>query len=283
MEWIKREKVFVAVVAGLAVALLVWNGMFRGKTVRAIEEARLKRGQIAAELNALNDQGVPLAEQISLAQEALGNLRKALSAEEKATEYVQAGRFRPPSGIPPVVHFNDQLAGANQQLQNRTMVKGISWKLNNRTVGFPGGMLPENLAEEYLIRLAIVFRVVEALAEEPSGSVLAIHEIAPVEAAGGWAGGMPGGGVLREKAYIDRVPVRLKFEAKGPSVFRILYNLSRHDPTQDRSFLRLESLIAERPDPNQERLLVTMTVEGVVVRPGMPLHPESPPGEEEWR
>lgn len=283
MNWIKREKGFVAVVAVLVVALLAWNGMFRSSTVRAIEEARSKRAEIAVELNALNDQGVPVAEQILQAKEALGNVRRALAAEEKATGYVQAARFRPPSGVPSIVHFNDQLAGANQQLQNRTMVKGISWKVNNRTVGFPGGMLPENLAEEYLIRLALIFRVVEALADEPSGSVLAIHDILPVETTGGWGAGAPGGGVLRERGYIDRIPVRIKFEAKGPAVFRILHNLSRQDPSQDRSYLRLDSLIAERPDPNQEKLMVTMSVEAIVIRPGMPLDPEDPRGEEGGR
>jgi hypothetical protein len=283
VDFVKRERLFVGTAACLAVALLAWNGLFRSKTALAIEEARSRRSAVAVELNALGEQGVPAPEQIALARESLATLRKAVTTEEGSVGYVQAGKFKPPAGVPPMVHFNAELAGANQQLQNKTMVKGISWKVNNRTVGFPGGMLPPDLGEEYLIRLAVVFRIVEAFADLPGGSVLAVHEIAPVEASGGWGGGAPGGGLLRETAYIDRIPVRFKFEAKGPALFRLLHAISRHDAAQERSFLRIDSLIAERPDPNQEKLVVTLTVEAVVVRPGKPLRPEASEPEEEWR
>ncbi len=279
MDWIKQEKKFVAIVGAFVVALMLWNSMIRSPSSQAIADARADRATAVAELNAFNDKGVPTPEQITVAEEALASLKKAVAAEEAAVAYVKDPRFVQDAGTPASVHFHDKLAGANQELQNMAMVRSIAWRVNNRTVGFSAEKIPDGLGEEYLLRLATVYRVIGAIGDLPNGSFAVIQEIAPVEAGGWGAGGQDS--ILRPDAYVDRVPVRIKFEGKGPAVFKMLHNLSSRDEAQNRTYLRIASLTAERPDANLEKLVVNMTVETVIVRPGKPLTPEeaTPPEE----
>jgi len=279
MEWIKQEKKFVAIVGAFGVALMLWNSMIRSPASQAIADARADRATAVAELNSFNDKGVPTPEQIQVAEEALASLKKAVAAEEAAVSYVKDPRFVPDGSTTPSAHFDDKRAGANQELQSMMLTRSVAWRVNNRTVGFSAERIPDGLGEEYLVRLATIYRVIGAIGDLPNGSFAAIQEIAPVEAGGWGAGGADS--ILRPEAYVDRIPVRIKFEGKGPAVFKILHNLSLRDEAQNRTYLRIAGFTAERPDANLEKLVVNMTVETVIVRPGKPLTAEAAaPGEE---
>ncbi|HLG43305.1 MAG TPA: hypothetical protein VI643_08065 [Planctomycetota bacterium] len=279
MDWIKQEKKFVAIVGSFVVTLMLWSSMIRSPASQAIAEARADRATAMAELNAFNDKGVPTPEQIAVAKEALASLKKAVASEEAAVAYIKDPRFVPASGITASAHFDDKRAGANQELQTMAMVRSIAWRVNNRTVGFSAEKIPDGLGDEYLVRLATIYRVIGAIGDLPNGSFSAIQEIAPVEAGGWGAGGQDS--ILRPEAYVDRIPVRIKFEGKGPAVFKMLHNLSVRDEAQNRTCLRIASFTAERPDANLEKLVVNMTVETIIVRPGKPLTPaDATPPEE---
>lgn len=258
MDWVKAERKFVAIAGGLVLVLFFWNLFVRAPLARAIDLGRSKKRAAASALESMSAQGIATRGQIRHAKEECGNLRARLQALEERVGFELDPGHRPPAGELPVTHFHNLLARATSELPKKVQARRIAWNVKDRNLGFPAQRILDDQGEEYLVRLALVNRVIEVLVNQPPGAVDSVEQIVPdPEDAGMVEGG----------TYLSRIPVSVRFRATGPATFRILHALVKGEPEKKRSGVILDHFEASRVDVNRDLLEVSLQVSALLIDP----------------
>lgn len=257
MTWIKENKQFAVFTAALVVVLFGWHKFFYSSLRDAAASASQEKVHRGRELEALNSRGAASADQVDAAQKELEALRTKLRDVQAELAFRLDDKFDPKAARASA-HFDRVLSDTIRALSAKFTGR-VSAPKEARNLGFrQDNKLEDEVASEYLIRLAIASRLVEFLlkaSEEGSGSVRSIDKVVPAPEM------QQGSGlVVDRELYFNKIRVTVEFKASAKATFRLIHRLQTR-----RDYLVIEELDASKEDINKDELTVKLTVAALIL------------------
>ena len=255
----REHKQFIRIAAAFAATAGVsWLGLIRPAFTSASRaEADRLRGQESLEKR-IADEGIPLPEDIERASADLAQMKADLQKLGQAVEV----RLKAPFVVPPdepnaKLYLQSTLIRTQQELIASASKKGVKLP---KTFGFPAE-IPAELAPEYLVRLGIISRVLNAALEtvDPSQGQAGISEFSSVTARAE-AGVSEQDRVIDPAAFLNRYLVEFHFTATSDGFVRLLHALLQED-----RFLGIDQLTVSHEGSTDNKLDCTLTVAGYKV------------------
>lgn len=257
MNWIKENKPFAIFTAALVVVLFGWHKFFYSPLRDAAASASREKVNKGRELEALNSRGAAGADQVDVARKELEALRAKLRDVQAELAFKLDDKFDP-KGAKASAHFDRVLSDTIRALSAKFTGRVAAPK-EARNLGFrQDNKLEDEVASEYLMRLAIATRLVEFLlkaSEEAGGSVRSIDKVVPAPEMQQGAGL-----VVDRELYFNKIRVSVEFKASARATFRLLHRLQTR-----RDYLVIEELDASKEDVNKDELTVKLTVAALIL------------------
>lgn len=257
MNWIKENRPFVLFTAALAGVLFGWHQFFYSPLRAQVESASREKVDRARELEALNARGAAGADQVEAAHKELEGLRVRLREVQEDLAFRLDDKFDP-KDAKASAHFDRVLSDTIRALSAKFTGR-VSAPKDARNLGFrQDNKLDDEVASEYLVRLAIATRIVEFLlkaSEEGHGTVRSIDKVVPAPEM------QQGSGlVVDRELYFNKIRVAVEFKASARATFRLIHRLQ-----SKRNYLVIEEMEATKEDTNRDELTVKLTVAALIV------------------
>ncbi len=267
MDRIKEDKRFFGVLGGLVLVLMVWSMMIRGPMIDRIDAQTRRTASLKRTLDEIAQRGAVSKDQIDPAGEAIKDLETRLAGLGDRIKFVKDGRFETPKDQSPMNHFMN-LRIKSKELQDQAAKKGIAWNNRIQQLNFNPVPASDEEAKEQLLRLDLVYRVIEglySLSAETGFSMQRIEEINPMIPQGGQ--GQP---AFNPDSFLNKIKVGIKFRCNGTTAFLAVHRLGTPDKS-GRGSMCVEEFSIERPEATVNIVEVSLVVSALIVDPSKPL------------
>lgn len=267
MNRIKEEKLFFGVIGGILLVLLVWNSMVRSSLREDIDRAAGQLNMNRGELRTLSEGGSVGEEQLTPARESMQDVNVKLTRLAERVKYVRDPRFEVPKDQTAMNYFNHRRI-LGKELAEKATKKVIGWNPSIGQLGFKGEQVLDEQADEYLIRLDLVYRVLEALYDLSGQANLYVQSIEGVNPLVGID--MNSGPVIVRDRFLNKVTVQIRFKSNGLTAFRLVHGLGNPE-RKNQGALNIEEFVLDRTDPTVDIVDVTLSVSAILVDVGKSL------------
>lgn len=261
MNRIKEEKVFFGVIGGMVLVLLVWNSMVRSSMKEDIDRAAGKLNMSRSKLSELSNKGSVSEEQLTPARESMQDVNVKLTKLAERVKYVRDPRFDVPKDQTPTNYFNHRRILA-KELSEKATKKVIGWNPAIGQLGFKGEQVLDEQADEYLIRLDLIYRVLEALYDLSGQATMYVQGIESINPLVGVD--MNSGPAIVKDRFLNKVTVQVRFKSNGLTAFRLVHALGNPE-RKNQGALNIEEFVMERSDPTVDLVDVSISVSAIVV------------------
>jgi hypothetical protein len=266
---LKEDKRFAAVLAGLVVAVLVWNTAVRGKAASRIVSQAKSLDSDKGRWDALNQRGAVSQEQLRRATEASQELNEKLRLLVERIRYDRDPRFVVPKDVTAKEHFQNQRMKSEEMIK-KGRSKGITFVgRTQQLLNLTQAPTTDDEAHESLIRLDLLYRFLGALYDASKGTTT-IDDIQPYL---GVTEHAPTAQVADR--FLNTVKVGVKFQCAGETLFRVVHALGNPDKNR-RGALKIEEFVAERPDPTVDKVKVSLVLAAILIDSSKPLSEGAP-------
>jgi hypothetical protein len=244
--WKENKKFVLAVGAGL-MAMLLYQLLVLGPVGSSADRAKRNLLKEKAELKALMGNGVPSDDSIRAAKQSRDRLKQTLGTLVADTVFKAPDRYKKADRDSAKSHFESLSIDVAKELRD---------KATSAKVAFPslidfGGQVTDEVAPEYLARLAIVERL----------ALLAIEsEVEKIEVIDPLPGGARDEGPGKKGNFLTKLGVFMKFTGKAESVFKVLHAVQKKG-----QYLSVSGFEAVRDDSTKDQFVATLSVAALKV------------------
>jgi hypothetical protein len=269
IERIKEDKLFYGVLAGLAVVLGAWYFMMRAPIVQRIGSYTNRHAIVKKQLDELSQKGTVSREQLDPAQDAIKELTSRLTALSDRLRFVPDPKFKAPSGQGAMLHFQNMRLNS-KEVADMARKRNIGWSDKIQHLNF--ATLPNNDAdaEELLVRLDLMYRVLETIFGLNGEAGVVVNRIEDVLPMFGSQGGAQSAPAVNPNIFLNKVKVAVRIRCNGLAAFRAVHALGVPDK-KGRGTLNVEEYVISRDDPTVDLVDVTIVVSALMVDPSKPL------------
>ncbi len=258
--WKENKKFLISVGAGLLVVLLYrW---FVLSPINAKADAAASR--LSAEERSLSARvergGVAEEDTIKLAENELRRTKDLLASLAADMSFKEGERFQKPENQTWVEHYNAE------KLEVFNRLKEIARPLSNYPKEILGlreaeENINEILAQELLLRLAVVDRLVRAAVEARVDRIDVIDAVPLVH-----SGSRRDEVVTKKCAFLNKYTVHMAFKGEQRAVFKVLHEIQKKG-----SFLAVSQFDVDHRDPTKDYLEAVLRVSLLKIDPKAPL------------
>jgi hypothetical protein len=244
--WKENKKFVIAVGAGLLVMIL-YNALVLGPVGSSADRAKRNLLKEKAELKALMANGVPSDDSIRAAKQSRDRLKQTLGTLAADTVFKAPDRYKKPDRESAKSHFESLSIDVAKELRD----KATSAKLAFPSLIDFGGQVTDEVAGEYLLRLAIVERLAQVAIESEVDKIEVIDPLA----------GQARDEVAAKKGnYLTKYGVYMKFSGRAEAVFKVLHGVQKKG-----QYLAVSGFEAVRDDSTKDQFVATLSVAALKV------------------
>lgn len=259
--WKENKKYLIAVAAGVAFAF-VFNlfvlSPLKANSEKVARDRRIKENEFAAAVKA----GVPTEDTLGLARNELRRTKDLLGSLRDELVFKEAERFqKPPGGETLKAHYLFLKDDLYKELKSKASALGLFPP--NFMLEAAGDLIPDELARELLVRLAIVERLVLLAVESKVDRIEQIDALSGVD--------RKEEPVTKKGGFLNKYSVYMKVKGNSQSIFKLL-----HGTQKKGSFLAVSQFECVQEDPSKDLFSAGITVSLLRVNEAASLEGEAP-------
>jgi len=241
----ENKKFLIAVGAGLLVAFL-YNAFILKPLSKSADRAKAVLQREKEDLKRSMENGVPSEDSLVAARAARDGSKRTLRDLVRDVEFKVPDRFKKPERESAKSYFENQIIDLHKELHRDAVKAQINFPATPAGLGF-GDQVSDEVAPEYLQRLAVVSRVVQVAIEAGVDKIEVIDGLAGT--------GSRDEAPARKSSFLGKHNVFMKFSGKAESVFKVLHGVQRKG-----QYLAVTSFEALRDDATKDLFAATISV-----------------------
>jgi hypothetical protein len=251
--WQERKKFAIPLAVGI-VAVLIWYYFILSGINGATDRDLANRKSAELMLRSRMQSGVPTDVAVGQADRDRGTIQEDLKDIQDKLAFRADESFRAKGGQSPAAKFGQQRQAVFSKLDAAVSSRGMD-KLPN-LLKFPQAFndIPEPVLTEWLVRLAIVQRVV-MVAIESGVNGITLLEVVPSE--------HQDEVTVPADRFLGVLAIKIKVTGSANSIISMVHGLQQEGP----NFLALEAGAITSSAATSNLLVAELTVGGLVVRP----------------
>lgn len=261
-----RDRTWVLSTGLLVLVFLIWNVKVRGGLADEILLWSRRKAATAGDVNSMLKRGEISEEMVRRAEDARKEMSGRLQALIDKTAFRPTPRFVPDSNRA-LETFGRIRTELIRDLKPKVEEVGVKWSHKIQNLGFNAPVSDEAQARDQLVRLEMVHRIILTIHAVAAERVHRVREVKEIDPFPDQPGGIPGGVGLTDGLFVNRIRVRVKFEASGAAVYRVIHRLTSPDSElfPRGGVFTVDQFAHERNNPSEDWTDAAITFAALVV------------------